>query len=132
MVGVVRMGRKKSRGGDASPSQIGSLIEFGREVRRRREAAGLTLEDLAESSGLSPNYIGQIETGKRDPSLATMESLAQALDVPLGDLIGGVRAIGPVAIEVARMFDQLSAGMREGLLMILRDTATLMSTEAMP
>src|SRR5687767_11156911 len=81
MVGVVRMGRKKSRGGDASPSQLGSPVEFGREVRRRREAAGMTLEDLAESSELSPNYIGQIETGKRDPSLATMESLAEALDV---------------------------------------------------
>ncbi len=57
-----------------------------REVRRRRHAQGLTLEALGAGSGLTPNYIGGIETGQRDPSLSTMRKLAAGLGAPLGEL----------------------------------------------
>jgi transcriptional regulator with XRE-family HTH domain len=57
-------------------------MDFGKEVRRRREALGLTLEELAERAGLTPNYVGTVETGKRDPSLSTVLALAKGLRVP--------------------------------------------------
>lgn len=41
---------------------------FGREVRRRRLAQGLTLDALSAVADLTANYIGSIEAGQRDPT----------------------------------------------------------------
>jgi transcriptional regulator with XRE-family HTH domain len=85
----------------------------------------MTLEALAERSGLTPNFIGAIERGERDPSLATMTVLAQALDTPLGGLFEGVPELGPLGLEVATLFDGAPERVREGILMVLRHTATI-------
>jgi transcriptional regulator with XRE-family HTH domain len=95
-------------------------MEFGREVRRRREALGLTLEQLAESSELTPNYIGTIENGKRDPSLSTVLALARGLRVPPADLFGGVEDLTPAATEAGRLFDAAPPEVQEAVLQILR------------
>jgi transcriptional regulator with XRE-family HTH domain len=122
MVGVVAMAAKKSRAKKPSKPQVSSNVDFGREVRRRREAAQMTLEDLANRSGLSPNYIGSIEIGKRDPSLSTMDALAKALGAALGVLLGGVPEISQAAIQMGQTFDQSAPEVRQGLLLILRST----------
>jgi transcriptional regulator with XRE-family HTH domain len=51
---------------------------FGREIRRRRHGLGLTLDALGEAVDLTPNYIGSIEMGHRDPSISTIMRLARA------------------------------------------------------
>jgi transcriptional regulator with XRE-family HTH domain len=95
-------------------------MEFGREVRRRREALGLTLEQLAESSTLTPNYIGTIENGKRDPSLSTVISLARGLRIAPAELFGGIENLSPAATEAGRLFDAAPAEVQEAVLQILR------------
>ncbi len=80
-------------------------MSFGREIRRRREAVGWTIEELAERAGLSPNYIGTVENGRRDPSLSTILALAKGLRVPAGELLGGTRELSPAGCEVGRLFD---------------------------
>ncbi|WP_249161866.1 helix-turn-helix domain-containing protein [Actinospica acidithermotolerans] len=50
-------------------------------VRRIREAAGITLEELARRSGLSFRGVVYIEHGKRNPSLTTLLNLARGLDI---------------------------------------------------
>lgn len=52
-------------------------------VRRHR---GWSLRRLAEASGLSLTTVHQIETGRTSPGLGTLQSLAGALEVPLGAL----------------------------------------------
>ena len=84
-------------------------LEFCREVRRRRLALGLTLEQLAERSGLTPNYIGAVELGKRDPSLSTVLALARGFKVPPGEMLGSAPGLTP-------------DGRREFVLRKLRDT----------
>jgi transcriptional regulator with XRE-family HTH domain len=106
-----------SRPGSASTLPA---MHFGREVRRRREAAKLTLEKLAERSGLTPNYIGSLENGGRDPSLTTILKLAKGLRVPPGEMLGGVHALSPTALEAARLFEEASPEIQEGLLHVLR------------
>lgn len=123
MVGVVAMAKKKPSAKTRPKPQVSSNAEFGREVRRRREAAQMTLEDLANRSGLSPNYIGSIEIGKRDPSLSTMAALAQALGAPLAELLGGVPQISEAAIQMGHIFDKATPEVRQGLLYILRSTS---------
>jgi predicted ATPase/DNA-binding XRE family transcriptional regulator len=54
--------------------------QFGAQLRRLREAAGLTQEQLAERAGLTVNGISQLERGeRRSPYPNTIRALAEAL-----------------------------------------------------
>lgn len=81
---------------------------------------GMTLEQLAERSGLTPNYVGTIEIGQRDPSLSTVMALAKGLSVPAGELIGGVPRLSPQALEAAVLFDGSPVEAQDAVLRILR------------
>ena len=60
----------------------------GLMVRMLRKHMKLSFRQLASRTGLSPNYILLVETGKvRDPRLSTMCALAQALHIPVEQLI---------------------------------------------
>lgn len=96
------------------------IARFGREVRSRRERLNMTLEVFAEASNLTPNYIGTIENGKRDPSLSTVYSLARGLGVTAGELLGPAPKLSPEALETARLFDGVATKIQEAILMILR------------
>ena len=61
----------------------------------------MTLEQLAESSKLTPNYIGTIENGYRDPSLSTLQGLADGLNVPLAELFGPPQSLTTTATSKA-------------------------------
>ncbi|QHA04628.1 helix-turn-helix domain-containing protein [Streptomyces broussonetiae] len=50
-------------------------------LRQLREAQGLTLEELAEVSGMSFRGIVYIEHGRRNPSLTTILALARGLTI---------------------------------------------------
>jgi transcriptional regulator with XRE-family HTH domain len=97
-------------------------MSLGREVRRRRKALDLTLEQLAERSGLSPHYLSTVETERRDPSLSTITAVAKALGCPPGELLGGVRDLSPSGHEAGRLFDGAPTEVQEGILRILRAT----------
>jgi transcriptional regulator with XRE-family HTH domain len=104
---------------------------FGREVRRLRKLANLTLEELAARCGVTPNYIGSIENGHRDPSLATIEAIASGLGVAVGELFGEAAKLGPAALEVAQLFDLASPGFQSGLLSLLHTTVSKRRPRAM-
>lgn len=52
---------------------------FGQNVREARLRGGITLEALAHEVGLSYSYVGEIERGRRNPTLAVVERIAAAL-----------------------------------------------------
>lgn len=54
---------------------------FGQNVRRVRLARGMTIEALAQEAGLSYSYLGEIERGLRNPTLAVIEGLADSMAV---------------------------------------------------
>jgi transcriptional regulator with XRE-family HTH domain len=54
---------------------------FGAVVRRVRKEHEWTQEDLAERSGLTTTYVGQVERGDKVPSLTVVLKLAHALNV---------------------------------------------------
>ena len=60
--------------------------KFGKHLRKIREGKGLTQEGLADLAGMHFTYIGQIERGKRNPSLINLERLAKALKIDPGKL----------------------------------------------
>jgi transcriptional regulator with XRE-family HTH domain len=52
---------------------------FGHNVRARRRARGITLEAFADEVGLSYSYVGELERGRRNPTLRVVERIAAAL-----------------------------------------------------
>ena len=83
----------------------------------------MTLEQLAELSGLTPNYIGGVETQKRNPSLSTVLALAKGLKVPAGELLSGVKDLTPAALEAGRLFESAPSDIQEAVLRLLRVTS---------
>ncbi|WP_154725901.1 helix-turn-helix domain-containing protein [Brevundimonas mediterranea] len=60
---------------------MGLAVIFGRNVRERRVSKGITLEALAHDVGLSYSYVGELERGRRNPTLKVIEQIARALEV---------------------------------------------------
>jgi transcriptional regulator with XRE-family HTH domain len=82
----------------------------------------LTLEAFAERAGLSPNYVGSIENGRRDPSLSTLIALGKGFRVPAADLLGG-HDLGPGAVEAGRLFEAAPEDVQDAVLRLLRAVA---------
>ena len=48
-------------------------------LRRQRNQRRLTLENLSVKVGMSPQHLSEIESGKRDPRLSSIERMAEAM-----------------------------------------------------
>lgn len=57
-------------------------------MKRARQAAGLTLEQLAERSGIASASIGELERNKRGGTIDTIECLADALHISIDEYVG--------------------------------------------
>jgi ribosome-binding protein aMBF1 (putative translation factor) len=62
---------------------------FGAAVRTARLRNGWSQEKLAAVAGLDRTYVSGLERGVRNPALTTQERIADALGVPLRDLLPG-------------------------------------------
>ncbi|NUQ73684.1 MAG: helix-turn-helix transcriptional regulator [Polyangiaceae bacterium] len=98
---------------------------FGEEVRQRREALGLSLEEMAERMHMSPLYLGEVERGtrKRGPSLDFALKIARGFGVELGDLLGGFKGLSARGIEAGRLFERLPSPLQQPTLHMLRAMA---------
>ncbi|MEA2579118.1 MAG: Helix-turn-helix domain [Actinomycetota bacterium] len=74
------------------PTEGSSLLQdVAARVAKRRRAAGLTQEELAERSNLHHTQISRIERGERAPGLLTLARLAEGLDTDMSELLRGLR-----------------------------------------
>ena len=66
-------------------TSVGNKLELsiGREVRFFRNKMDLTIADLAKLAGLSTGMLSKIENGIASPSLATLQALSGALNIPV-------------------------------------------------
>lgn len=65
-----------------TPRQI-----FGMNLRRARRLKDVSQEELAFRADLSRTYVSEVERGVRNVSIDNMGQLAEALGVPLKDLV---------------------------------------------
>ncbi|REK72802.1 XRE family transcriptional regulator [Aeromicrobium endophyticum] len=59
----------------------------GRRLREQRESLGLSQEAMAERLGYHRTFLGSVERGERNLTLASVEQLAASLGVPALDLL---------------------------------------------
>lgn len=64
-----------------------SARKLGENVRRIREEKGMTQIELCRKLEVDRAYMSNIENGKKNPALATIEKIAKALGVSLDELI---------------------------------------------
>lgn len=63
---------------------------FGRRIRDLRKKRGWTQVYLAEHTGLGSVYISQLEHGKKEPGLRTIEILAISFEMTPAQLLRGI------------------------------------------
>jgi transcriptional regulator with XRE-family HTH domain len=61
--------------------------DFAANLKREREAAGLTQEGLAFKAGINRTHVGYLERQQRRPVLTTIRLLAKALEISSGRLV---------------------------------------------
>lgn len=60
---------------------------IGKRIKKFRNQADLTQEQLSDKVGVSITHVGLVETGKRRMSLKTLQKVAKTLKVKVKDLI---------------------------------------------
>lgn len=80
--------RARERALDSPVEEVdGFAGEVGRLVRLGRAKRGMTRRQLAEGAGASERYLAQIEGGQGNPSIVMLKSIAEALEVPVIELL---------------------------------------------
>lgn len=62
------------------------LAAFGKRVREIRKGQAMTMEQLAEKTGLSYRQVSRVELGEVNPKLSTICALAEGLGVEVAEL----------------------------------------------
>ena len=93
-------------------SDTNSIV--GAKIKGLREAKNLTIEEIAERSGLSAEQIVSIETNQNLPSLGPLIKIARALGVRLGTFMDDNDALGPVVCRAAEREKQSSISFSNG------------------
>ena len=95
-----RVATSKANRPNAGPGDDVGAADLGRRVaenlRQRRKARGMSLDDLARSSGVSRAALSQIETCKSNPTVGVLWKIAVGLGLPIAELIGAPRSGGVV------------------------------------
>ena len=77
------------------------LRDLGRQIRLLRDRRGLSLNQLAQQSGVSVTGIRNIELGRANPGLLTVVAILDVLGVSLDELVGLARRAGKT-VSVSR------------------------------
>src|SRR5690242_4558086 len=97
--GAERTARREAGGGEAE-----FLHLLGERVRVTRARRGMTRKILARDSGVSERYLAQLEAGQGNISIALLRQVAQAMGVPLAEL---VREGADRSVELALLIETL-------------------------
>ncbi|AWY99996.1 MAG: helix-turn-helix transcriptional regulator [Rhodobiaceae bacterium] len=112
---------------DLIPAEVVHRIADGENpVRVWREHRGLKGVELARAAGISPAYLSEIETGKKDGTFRTMTAIGHCLGLPLDDLAPIADDDERVSREQAARINDIRAQIRfiEGLIVGPGDFST--------
>ncbi len=70
------------------------MMKLGDRIRELRKSKGETLKEISGSTNLSVSYLSDIERGRTNPSLQTLDTLAEHFGISVTDLLSGVEFAG--------------------------------------
>jgi transcriptional regulator with XRE-family HTH domain len=101
-------------------SDIASDVkQFGLDLRRRREAMGVTVEKLSALSNLSPSVLSGIESGEHEPLLSEVVAITDGLGITPAVLFGASGEHSELAEQAARQFEELKPEVQNAMLSLL-------------
>jgi transcriptional regulator with XRE-family HTH domain len=71
---------------------------FGARVRKLRDAASMTLEQLSQASGVSRAMLSKVERGEKSPTIGVASRIASSLQTSLTELMGGGASTGTTVL----------------------------------
>lgn len=74
-------------------------LALGLAVKARREELGRTQETVANDTGLHQRWISNVETGKRNPSYASLRRLAAGLELSASELLARAEQIEASGVQ---------------------------------
>lgn len=95
----------------------------GKRIQAFRRHLDLTQDQLAEKAGLSLKHLGEIERGRGNPTLTSLENLAAALNVSIVQLFGyESERLNPEQVrdEIDLIVDSASGEECEKIMRVLR------------
>ena len=102
MADVLQFPQNGTPAADGEPEPLWREV-LGRNLRAAREEQGSRLVDVAQRAGISPQYLSEIERGRKEPSSEMIAAVSGALGVDLAGLLIGIagevrrlRGAGPV------------------------------------
>ena len=95
---------------EADDRSLGERL--GRELRRRRRMLDKTMQDVANEAGLSVGFISQVERGISSPSLASLLSIAKALNASIEDFVAQPEPSKAVSRQAERVTYSVGTGGR--------------------
>lgn len=100
-------------------------MNFGENVRKVREAKGLTQKEVAISCKMDPAQYSRIEHNKTDPTLSTVSKIAKAIGVSVAELFSAdelfkeVNSVDKSLMEKMALIDQLDKKERSAFFVML-------------
>lgn len=70
-----------------SRSELGDIHKIGYSVRSHRRDKGMTLQQLAQATGLSIGYLSNLERNTNSPTLINVQKICEALDISFYNLL---------------------------------------------
>ncbi len=64
--------------------------KLGKRIRALRAEKGWSQVEMADFLGMNRGYLSELETGKRDPSLSVLKTIADGLSISLSRLLDGL------------------------------------------
>ncbi|MEV7553165.1 helix-turn-helix transcriptional regulator [Amycolatopsis sp. NPDC089917] len=105
MADILPFHQKRATTADREPEPLWRDV-LGQSLRAAREEQGGRLVDVAERAGISPQYLSEIERGRKEPSSEMIAAVTGALGIDLADLLfgiaGTVRRGGSTGLAVGR------------------------------
>jgi DNA-binding XRE family transcriptional regulator len=89
MADILPFPQRRTPAPDREPEPLWREV-LGRSLRAAREEQGGRLVDIAERAGISPQYLSEIERGRKEPSSEMIAAVTGALDLDLADLLAGI------------------------------------------
>jgi transcriptional regulator with XRE-family HTH domain len=105
----------ESSDGDGAVSK--TVADIGQRIRETREARELTLRAVSDATGLSTSMLSLVERGLTSPSVGTLVSICDALDIPMASLFPGEDDSEAVLIPAERMITHTVEGLTRRIIL---------------